>query len=59
MDDTQLKSTKLINEFLTSISDKEFLSEYNNCEKNIGPTISEYLGTEDDDNDLNVLEESD
>jgi hypothetical protein len=43
MNKTQRQSLKIITEHLANISDDDFLKTYNECEKNIGPTVDDYL----------------
>ncbi|MFA6199148.1 MAG: hypothetical protein WC679_01915 [Bacteroidales bacterium] len=46
-----------MSEVLDNMDDKTFLAEYNLNEKNIGPTINEYLGNKDDETDDTLLDE--
>jgi hypothetical protein len=43
MNDIYEKSLALMTEFLDNISDEEFLSTYNALERNVGPTVEDYL----------------
>jgi hypothetical protein len=43
MNDTQTKSLELITQYLENVDDAEFLNDYKECEKGIGPTVQEYL----------------
>jgi hypothetical protein len=43
MNDTQLKSLELMDQYLENVDDAEFLKDYEECEKGIGPAVQEYL----------------